>query len=130
MTGIDTNVLVRFLAQDNPEQARKASRFLTRDCTAERPGFINRIVLCELVWVLESAYGYPREQVAMSLDMILRTKQLAVEDQPEAWLSLREYREGADFADAFIAAVNRRRGCDRTLTFDRRAGRRSGFDLP
>lgn len=127
MTGIDTNVLVRFLVQDNPEQARKAADLITRECSAEDPGLINRIVLCELVWVLESAYGYPRESVALALEKILRTIQFRIEDHQEAWLSFGQYKDGADFADSFIAAVNRRHGCERTVTFDRKAGRRSGF---
>ena len=129
MTGIDTNVLVRYLVQDDPEQARKASRFITEECSTENPGLINRIVLCELVWVLETAYGYARESVARTLEKILRTSQLTIEDHQEAWSSFREYQGGADFADSFVAAVNRRLGCERTVTFDRKAGRRTGFAI-
>jgi predicted nucleic-acid-binding protein len=129
MTGIDTNVLVRYLVQDDPEQARKASRFITNECSSDDPGFINRIVLCEMVWVLETAYGYARDNVALALEKILRTTQFEIEDHQEAWSSFREYQNGDDFADAFIAAVNRRYGCEQTATFDRKAGRRSGFSL-
>lgn len=57
MIGIDTNVLVRHLVQDDPAQSRAASQVITERCTRDEPGFINRIVLCELVWVLESASG-------------------------------------------------------------------------
>jgi predicted nucleic-acid-binding protein len=127
MTGIDTNVLVRYLVQDDPEQARKATRFITNECSSEAPGLINRIVLCELVWVLETAYGYARENVAFALEKILRTAQFKIEDHQEAWSSFREYQDGADFADSFIAAVNRRLGCEQTVTFDHKASRRSGF---
>ncbi len=127
MTGIDTNVLVRYLVQDDPEQARRAARFVINECSSEDPGFINRIVLCEMVWVLETAYGYARGNLALALEKILRTTQFEIEDHQEAWSSLREYQDGADFADSFIAAVNRRHGCNRTVTFDRKAGRRSGF---
>ena len=129
MTGIDTNVLVRYLVQDDPEQGRRAARFIANECTTEEPGLINRIVMCELVWVLESAYRYPRNAVALALERILRTAQLRIEDHQEAWSSLREYQEGADFADAFIAAVNRRLGFESTVTFDRSAGRRAGFGV-
>jgi len=128
MIGIDTNVLVRYLVQDDPEQARRATRLITNECSSEDPGFLNRIVLCELVWVLETAYGYGREQMALALEKILRTTQFTIEDHQEAWSSFREYQDGADFADSLIAAVNRRRGCERTVTFDRKASRRSGFD--
>lgn len=127
MTGIDTNVLLRYLVQDNPEQARKTTRYIAHECSADTPALINRIVMCELVWVLESAYGYSREKVVFALEKILRTTQFRIEDAQEAWSSLREYQTGADFADSFIAAVNRRLGCEHTVTFDRKASRRQGF---
>jgi predicted nucleic-acid-binding protein len=127
MRGIDTNVLVRYLVQDDAEQGRKAARFVAEACSAESPGLINRIVMCELVWVLESAYGYARGRIALALEQILRTAQFRIEDHSEMWSSLREYQAGADFADALIGAVNRRLGCTETVTFDRKAGRRSGF---
>jgi len=84
MTGIDTNVLVRYLVQDDAEQARKATHFISNECASDNPGLINRIVLCELVWVLESSYGYPRAQVAFTLEKILRTTQFKVEDHDAA----------------------------------------------
>ncbi len=84
MTGIDTKVLVRYLVQDDPEQARKATRFITNECASEDPGFINRIVLSELVWVLETAYGYAREQVSLALGKILRTAHFEIEGHQEA----------------------------------------------
>jgi len=127
MKGVDTNVLIRYLVQDDPPQARRANSFLTEECSAEDPGLINRVVLCELVWVLESAYGYPRDNVSLVLERILRTAQLKVEDHEDAWSALREYRAGGDFADALIAAVNKRLGCQYTVTFDRKAGHRPGF---
>jgi predicted nucleic-acid-binding protein len=127
--GIDTNVLVRYLVQDEPGQGRKATAFITKKCSADAPGLINRIVLCEVVWVLERAYQYPRNQVAGALDKILRTSQFKIEDHQEVWAALREYQTGGDFADALIAAINRRLGCEYTVTFDRRAGRSSGFSL-
>lgn len=129
MIGIDTNVLVRVIVRDDLEQARKAERFLNRRCSADRPGFINRIVLCELVWVLESAYRYPRERIALAVRTVLRSLQFEVEDSGQAWLSLLEYQRGADFADSFIGSVNRLFGCASTFTFDRNAARRPGFTL-
>ncbi len=129
MTGIDTNVLVRYLVQDDLEQAEKAARFIANECSPENPGLVNRVVLCELVWVLESGYGYAREQVALALEKILRTAQFRVEDSENAWRSFRQYQEGADFADALIALSNRSLGCERTVSFDRKAARRSGFAL-
>ncbi|MGA7129363.1 MAG: type II toxin-antitoxin system VapC family toxin [Chthoniobacterales bacterium] len=127
MTGIDTNVLVRYLTKDDAEQARKAVAFIKNQCSTEDPGLINRIVICELVWVLETAYGYTRQSVAVALENILRTAEFAIEDHQEAWLAFREYQKGADFADSFLGAVNQRLGCAITATFDKKAGRRPGF---
>ncbi|MBV8212722.1 MAG: type II toxin-antitoxin system VapC family toxin [Verrucomicrobia bacterium] len=127
MTGIDTNVLVRYLVRDDPEQARKAARFIKSQCSTDDPGLINRIVLCELVWVLETAYEYPRQAVTLALEKILRTAQFIIEDHSEAWLAFREYQQGADFADAFVGAINQRLGCALTVTFDKKASRRPGF---
>ena len=127
MIGIDTNVLVRYLMQDDAEQARKATRFLERECTIDNPGLVNSIVLSETVWVLESVYRYPRQQVSIAIDAILRATQLKVENSQETRSALGEYGAGADFADALIATTNLRLGCEHTVTFDRRAGRRAGF---
>jgi predicted nucleic-acid-binding protein len=127
--GIDTNVLVRYLVQDHPEQARRAVEFITSECSVDTPALIDRIVLCELVWVLESAYGYSRDKVSLALEGILRTKQFTIENHQEAWCSFREYQDGADFADSFIGSVDRRLGCKHTVTFDRKAGRLIGFAL-
>ncbi len=130
MIGIDTNVLVRHLVQDDPRQSRVATQVITKQCTREVPGFINRIVLCELVWVLESAYGYSKETIVNVLDKLLRTSQLKIEDAQSAWTSFRMYQKGkADFADCLLGSTNRLSGCDSTATFDHAASRLDGFQL-
>ncbi|MBM4123022.1 MAG: type II toxin-antitoxin system VapC family toxin [Nitrospira sp.] len=130
MIGLDTNVLVRYLVQDDPGQSRRASQLISRECTREAPGFINRIVLCELVWVLETAYGYSKEAIAGVLEKVLRTSQFQIEDVQAAWTAFRLYRKGrADFADCLLGTVNHHQGCDRTVTFDQQAGKLEGFDL-
>ena len=130
MNGLDTNILVRHLVQDDPVQSKKASQFILTTCTREAPGVINRIVLCELVWVLESAYDYPRRQIADVLEKVLMTSQFWVEDLSLAWVALRAYRDGpADFSDYFLARLNRELGCSRTVTFDKQAGKAEGFEL-
>ena len=80
MIGLDANVLVRYLAQDNLGQSRKAIQVITKQCTRDDPGFINRIALCELVWVLESAYGYSKDTIVTVLEKLLRTSQLKIKD--------------------------------------------------
>lgn len=130
MKGLDTNLLVRFLVGDDPEQTAEAVSFIRRHCTADTPCFVNRIVLCELEWVLESAYRYPRSMVAEVIDRVLRTGELLVEDADEAWAALRAFRRhGADFSDCLLGQTNLGRGCEATATFDRRAGRLDGFEV-
>jgi predicted nucleic-acid-binding protein len=118
---------VRYLVQDDADQARRATQFIINECSADEPALVNRIVMCELVWVLESAYGYSRDQMMLALDRILRTKQFMIKDHQEAWSSFREYQAGGDFADAFIGSVNRRLGCEHTVMFGRKAGSRPSF---
>ncbi|MBN2370925.1 MAG: type II toxin-antitoxin system VapC family toxin [Vicinamibacteria bacterium] len=128
MKGLDTNVIVRYMVQDDPGQSAVASRFIERECSEDNAGFINRIVLCELVWVLDSVYGYSRRQVADAIERILRINVFCVEDIDAAWCALRAYREGrADFADHLIAEVNRRAGCESTVTFEKAANDVEGF---
>jgi predicted nucleic-acid-binding protein len=129
MKGLDTNVLLRYLVEDDLAQARKATAFISSECSTDDPGLINRIVLCELVWVLESGYEYPRDMVAAALDRILHTRQFRIENADNVRAALEEYREGSDFADSLLGHVNRQFGCDYTVTFDRQAARRESFRL-
>lgn len=130
MIGLDTNVLVRHLVQDDPGQSRKATQLITKQCTRDDPGFINRIVLCELVWVLESAYGYPKDTIVVVLDKLLRTSQLKIEDVQAVWTAFRMYQKGkADFADCLLGTSNRIGGCNSTVTFDQLASKLEGFQL-
>jgi predicted nucleic-acid-binding protein len=130
MIGIDTNVLVRHLVQDDLSQSRAATQVITKQGTRDDPGFINRIVLCELVWVLESAYGYPKDTIVAVLDKLLRTSQLKIEDAQSAWTAFRMYQKGkTDFADCLLGATNRIAGCDSTVTFDHAASKLEGFQL-
>lgn len=130
MKGLDTNVLVRFLVQDDKIQGAAAEAYVSRHCTTAEPGVINRVVLCELVWVLESAYGYSRPTVADVLERILRTEEFRVEDNEDARVALASYqRTGADFADALIGRGNRAQGCNATATFDRKAAALDEFEL-
>jgi predicted nucleic-acid-binding protein len=123
MIGIDTNVLVRYLVQDDASQAAIANRLVEHTLGPEKPGFISGIVLCELVWVLESAYGYDRAQVADALHRLFEVDRLRLEAPALAWRALDAYRVGVDFSDALIALVNEQSGCEYTASFDRRAAR-------
>ena len=130
MIGLDTNVLVRYIVQDDPEQSHAAERLIESRCTAESPGCVGIPVLVELVWVLTAAYRYDRSVVASVVRQLLRTAEFLVEDRETAWMALREFEAGgADFADCLIGHRNRARGCDRTYTFDRGAARGHHFTL-
>lgn len=129
MIGIDTNVLVRYLTRDDPRQAQLAAQVLERECTKENPGFVNDVVLCELVWVLEDAYGYSSAEIIPVIEQIIRTAQLCVSDAGAVWRAHEAYRQGFDFADALIGEANARNGCADTVTFDRKAGKLPRFRL-
>ena len=122
MIGLDTNVLVRYIVQDDAGQAKAATRFIEGQCTAHTPGYVSVVVLVELVWVLTTAYRYDRPVVASVIRQVLMTTELLVEDSETAWAALREFETSrVDFADCLIAGRNHARGCARTYTFDRRA---------
>jgi len=128
MVGIDTNVLVRFVVQDDEKQAAIASAFIERHCSATNPGLVALIVLCEFVWVLSHAYGYSREQVSMVLKQLLLTDCFEVEQHDLAWAGMLDFSSGAgDYADYLIARINAANGADTTVTFDKRASRNSRF---
>ncbi|MGH7778308.1 MAG: PIN domain-containing protein [Candidatus Binataceae bacterium] len=129
MKGLDTNLLVRYLVHDDPTQAAIARRFIVEHCTALDPGFVNRIVICELVWVLERGYRLDRNQIADALDELLDAEQLLIEDEDNLRTAVTHYRAGSDLADSMLAALNLRAGCDYTATFDKKAGRLGGFRL-
>jgi predicted nucleic-acid-binding protein len=119
MIGLDTNVIVRFLVIDDPEQAKKASTLVRTAIKNNQPLFIDSIVLCELVWVLEGAYSFSKEEISDVLEKILMTEQIIIQDRDEAWLALDDYRSGAaDFSDYYIGRINKTSGCNSTATFD------------
>ncbi len=127
MIGLDTNVLVRHIVQDNKEEARTASRLIETRCTADDPGIVSLTVLCELVWVLNRGYNYERNAIAGVLRQILSVEDLRIERPELAWHALNLYETGkADYADYVIGLSHRDLGARVTCTFDRRA---SGCDL-
>jgi predicted nucleic-acid-binding protein len=128
MIGLDTNVLVRLIVADDPEQTARARRFVEARCTPASPGFINCIVLAEFVWVLASVYAFKRPQIAGAVEMLLAGDDRVIEHHDAVRGSLDDYRAGrADLVDAMIARINRARGCEATATFDRGASKLDGF---
>lgn len=121
MRGLDTNVIVRFVMRDEPSQARKARETIMNAARAGERLHVDAIVLCEVTWVLKSAYGQGRARITEVLTALLETPELVIEDSDLARRALKDFSSGTmGFADAFIAHRNRRAGCDSTLTFEKR----------
>ena len=130
MKGLDTNVLVRYLVQDDPRQAAVASRFIETQCSVDSPCFIGQIVLCELAWVLESNYGQSRTEIATIIEQLLQVGQLDVMEPDVAWRALEDYKKSnADFPDHLMARINESQGCESTLTFDKKASKQPLFQI-
>jgi predicted nucleic-acid-binding protein len=120
MKGLDTNVLVRYLTQDDPAQGATAIAAIEQPADGDADFYLSDVALCELVWVLESAYGYGTGEIAAILDRILRTQQFQFAAKEVLWQALADYRAmGGDFADHLIGRKARRAGCAETLTFDK-----------
>jgi len=129
MIGLDTNVLVRYVMQDDPKQSQKASR-LMESLTPEAPGFVPLIALIQLVWVLTSCYDLTREQVAQALDGLLRAKEVVLERAEQVSQALRIFgTTSADFADCLIERTSAATGCGKTMTFDSGAAKFAGMTL-
>lgn len=130
MIGIDTNVLVRYITQDDPVQAALARRFVERTISPERRGHVSLVVLAELVWVLRTRYGASRDEIASAVEELLADPRLCVQEEDAVWRAVDEYDlEGVDFADALIAAIDREQGCTHTVTFDKAALKIAGMTL-
>ena len=122
MIGLDTNVLVRFLTQDDPKQSAKANQIISRELSEKKQGFISHPVLIELIWVLKFSYEQPRETLVQVIESLLVTRQLVVERADLVYLALQKFRNSqADFSDALIYTLAQTAGCEKTLTFDKKA---------
>ncbi len=129
MIGLDTNVLVRYIMQDDPKQSPKASK-LIESLDGNNPGYITHVCVIELYWVLTSSYELTGEQVTQALEAILRTKQLLVERSDQVMRALRVFAAGkADFADCLIERSASAAGCTQTVTFDVGASKHAGMAL-
>lgn len=120
MIALDTNVLVRYLVADDARQAT-AARMLLEGLTTDRPGFVCREVIVELVWVLRRGYGFSRDRIATVLENLVATEGLEVEAAEDVARAAVSYRRGgAGFSDLMIVAAAKRVGADTLYTFDRR----------
>ena len=130
MTGLDTNILVRYLTQDHPVESRRATELIERRLNGKNPGFISIVAMVETVWVLDRAYGFSDTEIAAALERILQLDVFVVENEQEVFTAMIavKKRQGS-FADVVIGALGSRADCFRTLTFDRKAARLPNFEL-
>jgi predicted nucleic-acid-binding protein len=118
--GVDTNVLVRYLTQDDARQARAVNAFFSNAAERGETLHIADVVMCELVWVLRAAYGYDKGTIADAIEKMLNTALFAFDDRDLLRAALTDYRNGSgDFADYLIGHRNASVGCEHTVTFDK-----------
>lgn len=130
MIGLDTNILVRYLAQDDPVQTPKATEIIERQLSETNPGFVSVVTMVETVWVLERAYRLKPSEIADAVESMLQADVLTIDDEQEVYNAMIALRRGTgSFADALIAALGTKAGCTHTLTFDRSATRLEGIKL-
>lgn len=132
MIGLDTNVLVRYLAQDDATQSAVATRLIEQDLSASSPGFISLVVLTELGWVLKRLYGASEAELLQTVADLLASPQFQVENRAvvqAAVQHMRGLRTQAGWTDLLIAQIAQAQGCRHTVTFDKTAVRSAGMRL-
>ena len=131
MIGLDTNILVRYLTQDDPVQSAKATEIIEQRLTAADRGFVSVVTMAEIVWVLDRAYGLTKKEITVAIERMLQVEVLLIENEQEVFAAMIALKQSQGaFADALIAQLGTKAGCTHTLTFDRKALRIPGFTLP
>jgi predicted nucleic-acid-binding protein len=129
MIGLDTNILVRYLTQDDPAQSPRATYLIEQRLSEANPGYVSVVAMVETVWVLDRAYKLTNQEIAAAIERMLQTDVLIVESEQDVFTAMVALKQRlGGFADALIAALGSRAGCSCTLTFDRRALRLSDFE--
>jgi len=130
MTGLDTNVILRYLLQDDPKQTHQVNQIIDRRLSEQNPGFISLVTVLEIVWVLRSLLKQDPSQIATHIEHLLAADSLEVQNEQEVFEAVFALKRGSgEFEDALIGALNTWAGCSRTLTFDRKAARLPHFEL-
>ncbi len=127
MIGLDTNVLVRYIAQDDVKQSALATN-LINSLTKESPGYITLVSIIELVWVMQSCYKSTKMEVVRILETLLATRELIIENTETVIKATRVYSSsGADFSDCLIERSANKAGCEYSVTFNVDAIKHAGF---
>lgn len=131
MIGLDTNILVRYLTQDDAAQSAKATEIIEQKLSAANPGFVSIVAVTETVWVLDRAYGLTAQEIAGAIERLLQVEVLNIEHEQEVFAAMIALKQGRGaFSDALIAELGAKAGCSYTLTFDKKAVRLPGFKFP
>ena len=129
MIGLDTNVVVRYLTKDDPQQTATAVK-LIRSLSENEPGFVSLVVIAELNWVLETCYRFEKLELVEVLETLLTSKEVILERREIVSQAVREFASGAaDFADYLIERSGHTAGCSHTFTFDQKAASSAGMRL-
>jgi predicted nucleic-acid-binding protein len=129
MIGLDTNILVRFIAQDDPINSPKANSIM-RSLSVEEPGWIAVSAMAEFAWVMNRKFRVSRPDVYAMLNMFLTWPEIVVEQADLVRYAANLFHNGgAEFTDYLVACSGRNAGCSHTLTFDRKAARSAGMTL-
>ena len=127
MIGLDTNVLVRYIAQDDPKQSALASKLID-GLTIDNPGFITIVTVVELVWVLQSCYKSTKVEIVNVLNALIASKEMIVENTETLIRAIRIFSlSKADFSDCLIERSADKAGCEYSVTFDIGAIKHAGF---
>jgi predicted nucleic-acid-binding protein len=129
MIGLDTNVILRYLLQDDAKQALQANKIIDQ-LSNQNPGFINLVTVLEVVWVLRSLLKQTPSQIAAHLENLLVADTLVVQNEQQVFEAAFALKRGAgEFEDALVGTLNACSGCSHTLTFDRKASRLPHFQV-
>jgi predicted nucleic-acid-binding protein len=128
MIGLDTNVILRYLLQDDPKQTRQANQIVDRELSEQNLGFISLVTVIEIVWVLRSLLKQNPSQISSHLENLLTADSLEVQNEQQVFDAIFALKRGTgEFDHALIGALNAWSGCSYTLTFDRKAARMPRF---
>ncbi len=126
MNALDSNVLLRYVIDDDPIQSARAARLIDSELTVFAPGFVSLVVICETIWAMTQTYGLPRANVVRTLAGLLDMAHLEIEARDIVRQAL---LLPGDIADAIIHLIGQQNGCTRTLTFDKKFARLDGVEL-
>ena len=130
MIALDTNVIVRYIVQDDKKQSKKSAEIIEGELSQENRGFISSIVLCEVLWVLARAYKQPKSKLLEVIRVIFETDVFELEHRSEVWRAYVAYAKGkADFSDYLIDEIGRSAGADKTVTFDTACSSQEHFSV-